>query len=347
LKEIKEFNVGILAFNEKIAEDLQDKLNKTEPFEDIDGYLWKIKGENIFIHEIDITYETKYKVILDRRSHILKHAMGILMFYAYSGVYIINNPLSFYYFKSNKDCAFGMMHRLGINIPKTCILPPYITPLLSPDEFKYHLEINWEKIVSYVGFPCYIKPAAGRGAINVNKALNLQELRDFYSQSGEEIMVVQQAIQSPYEWQLRCLCIGRKIIPMKYIFRTEDRSEYIFAEDFLSPDTGQMVMNICKVINRAFGYEMNTIEFIIDEEGIPWAIDFNNPVPDARPRTLGEIFYRDYLESLYNHILYIAKNKISFSFLPELNVYSEISRMPLTKEEKFKKALEVAGKYYD
>ena len=346
LMEEKEFYIGVLCFNEQLGMDLIEKLNQTDEIEDISGQRWKIKAEHIFIHEVEIGYKSKYKIILDRRSHVLKHARGIMMRYAYSGIHVINNPMSFYYFMHNKDFGFSMMDELGVNIPRTFILPPYITPLTSPEDFRYHLEINWDKIASDIGFPCYIKPAAGRGAINVNKASSLEELRYFYTQSGEEIMTVQKAVKSPYNWQVRCICIGRHISPIKYIFKPRDRSEYIFDEHFLSPETMRLIIDTSKLINRALGYEMNSVEFIIDEQGVPWAIDFNNPVPDGRRKALGEVFYMDFLDALYKHILYIVKFKPPYSFLPDLNLFSEIARSPLAREEKFQKALTLATEYY-
>lgn len=347
MKTPEDFYVGVLCFNEKLGTDLIAKLNELESFEDINGNIQKIKAEHMLIHEISIRHKTKYKIILDRRSHVIKQAIGLLMLYSYSGIHIINNPLSFYYFISNKDCGFGMMDELGVNVPKTYILPPHSTSLISIEDFKYYRDFDWKKMVEDIGFPCYIKPAAGRGAINVNKANDLEELLYFYNQSGEQIMTVQKAVSTPYNWQIRCLCTGRKIIPIKYIFRQRDQSEYIFDENFLTPDIGTKVLNTAKIINRAFGYEMNTVEFIIDENGVPWAIDFNNPVPDGRPKVLGEIFYRDYLNSLCDHIVYIAKTRPHYPFLPDLNSYADIARLPIEREEKYEKALELAKKYYE
>ncbi|MNC94697.1 hypothetical protein D3C83_116120 [compost metagenome] len=38
---------------------------------------------------------------------------------------------------------------------------------------------------------------------------------------------------------------------------------------------------------RALGYDLNTVEFAV-EDGIPYAIDFMNPAPDAERRSVGE-----------------------------------------------------------
>ena len=38
---------------------------------------------------------------------------------------------------------------------------------------------------------------------------------------------------------------------------------------------------------RALGYDLNSVEFAV-ENGVPYAIDFMNPVPDADLRSVGE-----------------------------------------------------------
>jgi hypothetical protein len=37
---------------------------------------------------------------------------------------------------------------------------------------------------------------------------------------------------------------------------------------------------------RALGYDLNTVEFAV-EDGVPYAIDFMNPAPDAELRSVG------------------------------------------------------------
>ena len=38
---------------------------------------------------------------------------------------------------------------------------------------------------------------------------------------------------------------------------------------------------------RALGYDLNTVEFAV-EDGVPYAIDFMNPAPDADRRSVGD-----------------------------------------------------------
>jgi hypothetical protein len=41
---------------------------------------------------------------------------------------------------------------------------------------------------------------------------------------------------------------------------------------------------------RALGYEINSVEFAV-ERGVPYAIDFMNPVPDADVHSVGETHF--------------------------------------------------------
>ena len=126
-----------------------------------------------------------------------------------------------------------------------------------------------------------------------------------------------------------------------------DMSEYIFDPDFLTPEQGKKIIESSRIINRAFGYEMNSIEFIIDKNGEPWAIDFNNPIPDGRANVLGPVFFNDYQNAFIERAIEIAKYRPKYLFLPKLNEFSEIAQMKISKEEKFDLALAEANKYYD
>jgi hypothetical protein len=48
---------------------------------------------------------------------------------------------------------------------------------------------------------------------------------------------------------------------------------------YLSPELGARIVKDAQTINNALGYEMNTIEFAV-QDGVPYAIDFLNPAPD-------------------------------------------------------------------
>ena len=344
--KMHKFYVGLIHFNEDFGIDLTKRLNELDPIYNSDKKLVKIEAEHIIIHEVDIDYNTKYHMIIDRGSHFLKHAAGVLMSFAFRGIYIVNNPFSFHYFISNKDVGFSIAYDLGLNIPTTYVLPSCLTPAFIKEDFVFHRHFNWDKMLAKVGFPCYIKPAQGHGAFNVNKAHNKSELLKYYNASGSKVMTVQSAVMGPFNWEVRCLCIGKIIKPIKYIFKKGDRSRYIVEENFLTPKQGKKIIDSARILNRIFGYEMNTIEFILDYEGNPWAIDFNNPVPDARKDILGKIFYEDYMSSMIKMVCDVARTRKKSLFIPPINKFCKIAQKKISRNKKFELALKVANQYY-
>ena len=55
----------------------------------------------------------------------------------------------------------------------------------------------------------------------------------------------------------------------------------------MSPSLLQRVERDCLTLCRALGYDLNTVEFAV-EDGVPYAIDFMNPAPDADVHSVGQ-----------------------------------------------------------
>ncbi len=53
------------------------------------------------------------------------------------------------------------------------------------------------------------------------------------------------------------------------------------------PKLLKRVVNDAQTLCRALGYDLNTVEFAV-EDGIPYAIDFLNPAPDADIHSVGQ-----------------------------------------------------------
>ena len=60
------------------------------------------------------------------------------------------------------------------------------------------------------------------------------------------------------------------------------------------------------MLNKALGYDFNTVEFAI-RDGIPYAIDFCNPAPDADVHSVGQENFDWIVENAAN--MAIAKAK--------------------------------------
>ena len=60
-------------------------------------------------------------------------------------------------------------------------------------------------------------------------------------------------------------------------------------------------------LNNALGYDFNTVEFAV-RDGIPIAIDFCNPAPDADVHSVGEENFEWVVEAAANMAIRKAKN---------------------------------------
>jgi hypothetical protein len=135
--------------------------------------------------------------------------------------------------------------------------------------------LDWQGIVAYVGLPAILKDAWGGGWKNVYKVHSIDELIHAYDQTGTLCMVLQEFID--YEQFVRCICIGQEqIMPIRY---DPGERRYYVDHAHLSPALGERIIGAARLINRALGYDMNSIEFAV-QGGIPYAIDFMNPAPD-------------------------------------------------------------------
>jgi len=53
------------------------------------------------------------------------------------------------------------------------------------------------------------------------------------------------------------------------------------------PRLKERIEKDCLTLCRALGYDLNTVEFAV-EDGVPYAIDFMNPAPDAEITSVGQ-----------------------------------------------------------
>lgn len=61
------------------------------------------------------------------------------------------------------------------------------------------------------------------------------------------------------------------------------------------------------LINEALGYDLNTVEFAI-KDGVPYAIDFTNPAPDADIWSVTEPYFNWIIDKVANLLVDYAKN---------------------------------------
>jgi biotin carboxylase len=146
--------------------------------------------------------------------------------------------------------------------------------------------LDWDAVFSYIGFPAFLKPHDGGGWRGVTKVEDRDAFFDAYNASGQDCMMLQEGIE--FEEYYRCYGIGqRDVHVMRYnpLAPSHLRYKDVPKEPIPAARLEKVerdVLALCK----ALGYDMNTVEFAV-RDGIPYAIDFMNPAPDADYNSVG------------------------------------------------------------
>jgi glutathione synthase/RimK-type ligase-like ATP-grasp enzyme len=244
-----------------------------------------VRAEHVRIGAIRMAEPSGYRVIVDRISHDIPFYRAYLKNAVLGGTIVINNP--FWWGADDKFFNYALASRIGVAIPRTVILPhksnPPGTTALSMRNLLYPL--NWDEVFDYIGFPAFLKPFSGGGWKNVYKVNNRDELFAAYDQTGDLCMTLQTAVD--FREYFRCYVVGReKVHIMQYDPRQPHADRYVRNPAPVDPALLARVENDARKLCQALGYDLNTVEFAV-EDGIPYAIDFLNPAPDADYHSVG------------------------------------------------------------
>jgi hypothetical protein len=99
-------------------------------------------------------------------------------------------------------------------------------------------------------------------------------------------MLYQKAVN--FDEYFRCYVVGQsKVHIMPYDPRKPHHERYVQSPPAYDPKLLARVEKDALALCRALGYDLNTVEFAV-EDGIPYAIDFMNPAPDADLHSVGQ-----------------------------------------------------------
>jgi hypothetical protein len=244
-----------------------------------------IRAESVLIDKVMQGYPSGYSVIIDRISQDVPFYRAFLKNAAISGTAVINNP--FWWSADEKFFNNALATKIGVPVPKTVILPSRDLPEDTTDQSFSNLAypLDWDSIFNYVGFPAYMKPFAGGGWKNVYRLQNAEEFYQKHSETHRLVMLLQEEIV--FEEYYRCYCIGGKHVRiMPYEPRNPHHLRYV-ASFSPSEERLKQMEQIVLRINQYLGYDFNTVELAV-KDGIPYAIDFCNPAPDAEKTSVGE-----------------------------------------------------------
>ena len=194
------------------------------------------------------------------------------------------------------------MTKTGVPVPKTVILPSRDHPNDTTEESFSNLAypLDWDGIFNYTGFPAYMKPFEGGGWKHVYKIKSKEEFFEKHAETGQLVMLLQEEII--FTEYYRCYCIGRKHVRiMPYEPRNPHHLRYV--ADFIpSVEKLKQMEEIVLSINNSLGYDFNTVELAL-KDGVPYAIDFCNPAPDAERSSVGEDNFEWVVETAANYAI--------------------------------------------
>jgi hypothetical protein len=119
----------------------------------------------------------------------------------------------------------------------------------------------------------------------VSKVHSPEEFFCSYDRTGDLCMTLQQAIE--FEEYFRCYVVGQeKVHVMRYDPRQPHENRYLKDPAPIEIKLHERMASDAVKLCRALGYDLNTVEFAV-QDGIPYAIDFLNPAPDADYYSVG------------------------------------------------------------
>ena len=245
-----------------------------------------ITAEFVKIGAVRMDEPRRYKVIVDRISHDIPFYRAFLKNAVLAGATVINNP--FWWSADDKFFNYALATRLGVAVPPTVILPHKTHPPDTTERSMRNLEypLDWDHVFAYVGFPAFLKRFDGGGWKDVYQVRSPEELFAAYDQTGHLCMMLQRAVN--FREYFRCYVVGQeKVRIMPYDPRLPHHERYVRTPPAYDPALLARVERDAITLCRALGYDLNTVEFAV-EDGVPYAIDFMNPAPDAEARSVGD-----------------------------------------------------------
>lgn len=290
--------IGILFGKENsFPQAFIDRINS----KNIDG----IMAEAVSIDKVAQGKPTEYAVIVDRISQDVPFYRAYLKNAAIGGTAVINNP--FWWSADEKFFNNALALSVGVAVPNTVILPSHARPDDTDENSFRNLKFpfNWDEIFKYIGFPAYMKPHAGGGWKSVYQVKDAQDLFKKHAETDQLVMMLQEEIV--FTEYFRCYCLGGDDV---HIMQYEPRNPHHLRYVKDGPPVDKALLDKVREgvikLNKALGYDFNTVEFAV-RDGIPYAIDFCNPAPDADINSVGEENFEWIVEHSANMAIARAK----------------------------------------
>src|SRR3989440_4278951 len=250
----------------------------------------RLRSVRVTIEPFNLRYQPRHDLVIDRLAYWYYHPREWLKKIALmDDVYLLNSPFTFQ--SMEKHAAYCAMMRLGLKVPDT-VLVPYKHPLdnarYAYTAARYNQPFDLDGIADALGYPLFMKPYDGGAWVGVSKIRDSAELHAAYDASGERLMHLQQAVED-YDVFARSLSIGPETMVMKFRPELPMHERYAVEHGFLSPETGDEVVTISRLVNAFFRWEFNSCETLV-RGGEVYPIDYANACPDVALTSLHYYF---------------------------------------------------------
>jgi hypothetical protein len=254
------------------------------------GSTHHLRSERITIEPFDLRDKPRYDLVVDRlawwyfvpREWLKKVALM-------DDVYLLNSPFTFQ--AMEKHAAYCAMIRLGIKVPPTVLVPHKHPPENTRFEYtaaKYNQPFDLAAIAEKIGYPLFMKPYDGGQWVGVTRIKDHAQLMKAYDESGERLMHLQASVEG-FDKFARSLSIGAETMVMDFRPEQPMHNRYSISHDFLTPETGEEILTISRLINAFFRWEFNSCETLVrGAEAHP--IDYANASPDVALTSLHYYF---------------------------------------------------------
>ena len=263
-----------------------------------------VTAEYIKIGAVKVGEPNGYRLIFDRISHDIPFYRAFLKNAVLNGTIVVNNP--FWWSADDKFFNYSLATKLGVAVPRTALLPQksYKEGVTDASLRNLVFPLDWEEIVNYVGLPAILKPFDGGGWRDVYKVNSKEELWACYDRTGTLCMTLQEFVD--FTDYVRCYCVGRKqVLVMPY---DPNHRRYVPRDERQLPtELEDRIVRDSLLLNEALGYDFNTVEFAV-KDGVPYAIDFMNPAPDADIWSVTEPYFNWVVNAVAEMLVDYAKN---------------------------------------
>lgn len=264
-----------------------------------------ITAEFVSISKVLQAEQPEYAVIIDRISQDVPFYRAYLKNAAMGGTAVINNP--FWWSADEKFFNNALAENIGVPVPKTALIPSREHPddTNAQSFSNLTMPLDWDAIFEYTGFPAYMKPFDGGGWKEVYKLHDKEDFFEKHSQTKQTVMMLQEEII--FDSYFRCYCIGGKYVRiMQYEPRNPHHLRYVVDGPKPEEKLLKTIEEYTLKLNKYLGYDFNTVEFAV-RNGVPIAIDFCNPAPDAGVESVGKDNFEWVVETAATYAIERAK----------------------------------------